>query len=140
MKKNQYNFDSANILSIYKTPYIYMDNPQQRKLYYDASTYMTAEGDFNISVGVSYDYDNTDILMPDNTTIVSNNPAAYYNTGTNIATYDSTDIYDGNPAPVEGSTFSGSGKAISLTYVTDDTNSSHSIQGFTITYGLGDVR
>ena len=134
------NFDAANILSIYKTPYIYMDDPQKRKLYYDASTYMTAEGAFNISVGVSYDYDNTDILMPDNTTIINTDPAAYYNTGTNIATYDTTDIYDGNPAPVESSSFSGSGKAISLTYVTDDTNASHSIQGFTVTYGLGDVR
>ena len=58
----------------------------------------------------------------------------------NIATYDSTDIYDGNPSPVESITFSGSGKAIAFTYVTDDTNDSHSIQGFTITYGLGDVR
>ena len=134
------NFDSSNILSIYKTPYVYMGDPQKRKLYYDAATYMTAEGSFNISVGVSYDYDNTDILMPDNTTIVNTDPAAYYNTGTNIATFDSTDIYDGNPAPVEGATFSGSGKAISLTYVTDDTNASHSIQGFTVTYGLGDVR
>ena len=35
---------------------------------------------------------------------------------------------------------SGSGKAISFVYVTDDTNPSHSIQGYTITYGLGDVR
>jgi len=134
------NFDTSNILSIYKTPYIYMEDPQKRKLYYDAATYMTAEGAFNLSVGVSYDYDNTDILMPDNTTIVNTDPAAYYNTGTNIATYDSADIYDGNPAPVEGASFSGSGKAISLTYVTDDTNASHSIQGFTVTYGLGDVR
>ena len=134
------NFDTSNILSIYKTPYIYMEDPQKRKLYYDAATYMTAEGAFNLSVGVSYDYDNTDILMPDNTTIVNTDPAAYYNTWTNIATYDSADIYDGNPAPVEGASFSGSGKAISLTYVTDDTNASHSIQGFTVTYGLGDVR
>ena len=134
------NFDTNSILSIYKTPYIYMEDPQKRKLYYDASTYMTAEGGFNISVGVSYDYDNTDILMPDNTTIVNTDPAAFYNTGTNIATYDTTDIYDGNPAPVEGASFSGSGKSISLTYVTDDKNASHSIQGFTVTYGLGDVR
>ena len=36
--------------------------------------------------------------------------------------------------------FSGSGKSISISYVADDTNASHSIQGYTITYGLGDVR
>ena len=134
------NFDTGNILSIFKTPYLYMENPQQRKTFYDVSTYMTAEGNFDISVGVSYDYDNTDVLVPDNTNLVAQNPAAFYNTGTNIATYDSTDIYDGNPSPVEGTSFSGSGKSLSLTYVTDDTNASHSIQGFTVTYGLGDVR
>ena len=54
--------------------------------------------------------------------------------------FDTTDIFDGNPSPVESVTFSGSGKAIALTFVTDDTNESHSIQGFTITHGLGDVR
>ena len=57
-----------------------------------------------------------------------------------MAVFDTSDIFDGNPSPVESVTFSGSGKALALTYVTDDTNESHSIQGFTITYGLGDVR
>ena len=133
-------FDTSNILSILKTPFIYMDNPEQRKTYYGSSTYMSAEGNFNIAVSVTYDYDNTDILTPENLTMSTTSPGAFYDRGTNVAVFDTTDIYDGNPSPVESINFSGSGKAIAFTYVTDDTNDSHSIQGFTITYGLGDVR
>ena len=133
-------FDTSNILSIYKTPFIYMDNPEQRKNYYSTSTYMSAEGNFSIALAVTYDYDNTDISTPDNLSMVNTAPGAFFDSGSNIAVYDTTDIYDGNPSPVESVTFSGSGKAIAFTYVTDDTNASHSIQGFTVTYGLGDVR
>jgi len=133
-------FDTSNILSIFKTPFIYMDNPEQRKTYYSTSTYMSSEGNFSVALSVTYDYDNTDIATPDNLTLSTTSPGAFYDRGTNVAVFDTTDIYDGNPSPVESVTFSGSGKAIALTYVTDDTNESHSIQGFTITYGLGDVR
>jgi len=133
-------FDTSNILSIYKTPFVYMDNPEQRKNYYSTSTYMSAEGNFEIALSVTYDYDNTDISTPDNLSMINTAPGAFYDSGSNIAVFDTTDIYDGNPSPVESVTFSGSGKALALTYVTDDTNASHSIQGFTITYGLGDVR
>jgi len=133
-------FDASNILSIYKTPFVYMDNPEQRKNYYSTATYMSAEGNFSIALGVSYDYENTDISTPDNLNMANTSPGAFFDSGSNIAVYDTTDIYDGNPSPVESVTFSGSGKSISFVYVTDDTNPSHSIQGYTITYGLGDVR
>ena len=133
-------FDTSNILSIFKTPFIYMDNPEQRKTFYNASTYMSAEGNFSIALSITYDYDNTDIATPDNLSLSTTSPGAFFDRGTNVAVFDTSDIFDGNPSPVESVTFSGSGKALALTYVTDDTNESHSIQGFTITYGLGDVR
>ncbi len=134
------SFDSSNILSIFKTPFIYMGNPEQRKTFYSTSTYMSAEGNFSVALSITYDYDNTDISTPDNLTLSTTSPGAFFDRGTNVAVFDTTDIFDGNPSPVESVTFSGSGKAIALTFVTDDTNESHSIQGFTITHGLGDVR
>lgn len=133
-------FDTSNVLSIFKTPFIYMGNPEQRKTFYSTSTYMSAEGNFSVALSVTYDYDNTDISTPDNLTLSTTSPGAFFDRGTNVAVFDTTDIFDGNPSPVESVTFSGSGKAIALTFVTDDTNESHSIQGFTITHGLGDVR
>ena len=134
------SFDSSNILSIFKTPFVYMGNPEQRKTFYSTSTYMSAEGNFSVALSVTYDYDNTDISTPDNLTLSTTSPGAFFDRGTNVAVFDTTDIFDGNPSPVESVTFSGSGKAIALTFVSDDTNESHSIQGFTITHGLGDVR
>ena len=138
-------FDTGKILSIYKTPFVYMQDPEVRKNYYSISTYMKAEGIISIAVGVTYDYDNTEVLNPVDSTVLNEDPAAFFNTGTNIATYgaenDTTgDIYDGNPSPVERSNFTGSGKSISFSYVTNDTKASHSIQGYTVTYGIGDVR
>jgi len=139
------SFDTGKILSIYKTPFVYMQDPEVRKNYYSISTYMKAEGIISIAVGVTYDYDNTEVLNPADSTVLNEDPAAFFNTGTNIATYgaenDTTgDIYDGNPSPVERSNFTGSGKSISFSYVTNDTKASHSIQGYTVTYGIGDVR
>jgi hypothetical protein len=133
-------FDTSNILSVYKTPFVYMESPEQRKNYYSVSTYMSSEGVNTILLGVTYDYEGTGVLNPENLVINLDNPAAFYDSGTNIAIYDTTDIYDGNPSPVESSSFSGSGKSVSFRYVTDDTNPSHSIQGYTVTYGTGDVR
>ena len=133
-------FDTSNILSIFKSPFVYMGNPEQRKTFYSTSAYMSAEGNFSVALSVTYDYDNTDISTPDNLTLSTTSPGAFFDRGTNVAVFDTTDIFDGNPSPVESVTFSGSGKAIALTFVTDDTNASHSIQGFTITHGLGDVR
>ena len=101
---------------------------------------MTSGGAYTISLAVTYDYDNTDISTPENLSLSATASGAFYDTGTNIAIYDTTDIFDGNPSPVESTTFSGSGKAIAFTYVTDNTNEPHSIQGYTVTYGLGDVR
>jgi hypothetical protein len=133
-------FDTGNIVSIYKTPFIYMDNPEQRKNYYSVSTYLSAEGEHTINLGVSYDYESTNSLTPSNIAIDNDSPASFYDSGTNIAIFDTTDIFDGNPSPVESSSFSGSGKSVSFKYVTDDTKPSHSVQGYTVTYGTGDVR
>ena len=122
-----------------------MQDPEVRKNYYSISTYMKAEGVISLAVGVTYDYDNTEVAKPADLSISNDDPASFFNTGVNIANYgaenDTTgDIYDGNPSPVERTTFTGSGKSISFSYVTNDTNASHSIQGYTVTYGIGDVR
>ena len=62
--------------------------------------------------------------------------AAYYNE----AVYDAAAIYDGNPAPVVKSNFSGSGFSVAFRYVTNDTNASHTIQGFVLNYSFNDRR
>ena len=130
------SFAGSDVLSIYQTPYLYFQDPRQRKIFYDMSTYLRAEGAINVSLGIVYDFEDTDILNPANVTFSATGTAAVYGS----AIFDTTQVYDGNPSPVETATFTGSGKSISFRFVAEDTNASHSIQGFTITYGLGDLR
>jgi hypothetical protein len=128
------DFDGEDIFSVFQTPFFHMQDPEQRKVFYTVATYLRSEGDNEIVMSVLYDYEDVDTLSPTNFTLTTQGAAAYYNE----ALYDSTAIFDGNPAPVQRTNISGSGKSASLKYVTNDTNASHSIQGIVITFGVGD--
>jgi hypothetical protein len=128
------DFDGTNIFSVYQTPFLYMQDPEQRKIFYTVATYLRSEGDNEIIMSVVYDYEDQDSLSPTNFTLSTEGAAAYYNE----ALYNSTAIFDGNPSPVQRTNISGSGKSVSYKYVTNDTNASHSIQGLVVTFGVGD--
>jgi hypothetical protein len=128
------DFDGEDIFSVFQTPFFHMQDPEQRKVFYTVATYLRAEGDNEIVMSALYDYEDIDTLSPTNFTLTTAGAAAYYNE----ALYDSTAIFDGNPAPVKRTNISGSGKSASFKFVTNDSNASHSIQGLVITFGVGD--
>jgi hypothetical protein len=130
------SFDGDNIFSVYQTPYLHMQDPEQRKVFYSVNTYLRSEGDNEIIMSAVYDYEDFNTLSPTNYTLTTQGAAAYYNE----ALYDSTAIFNGNPSPVQRVNISGSGKSASFKYVTNDTNASHSIQGLVVTFGVGDRR
>lgn len=131
-----YTFDGEPIFSLYQTPYFYMDDPEIRKVFYNLKTYLLSEGETEISVGINFNYGDSNVLVPNNYAVTTAGAAAIYG----IATYDTTDIYDGNPSPVRKTNISGSGDSISVSFVTNNTTPSHTIQALTITYGLADRR
>ena len=128
------DFNGENIFSVYQSPFLHMQDPEQRKIFYTIATYLRSEGDNEIIMSVVYDYEDPESLNPTNFTLSTEGAAAYYNE----ATYNSTAIFDGNPSPVQRTNISGSGKSVSLKYVTNDSNASHSIQGIVVTFGVGD--
>jgi len=128
------DFDGTDIFSVFQTPFFHMQDPEQRKVFYTVATYLRAEGDNEIVMSALYDYEDVDTLSPTNFTLSTEGAAAYYNE----ALYDSTAIFDGNPAPVKRTNISGSGKSASFKFVTNDSNASHSIQGLVVTFGVGD--
>ena len=130
------SFNGLDIFSVYQTPYYHMEDPEQRKIVYSVNTYLRSEGDNQIVLSVLYDYEDFNTLNPSNYTLTTAGAAAYYNE----ALYDSTAIFDGNPSPVQRVNVSGSGRAVSFKYVTNDDTASHSIQGLVVVYGLGDKR
>mgnify|MGYP003638440737 CR=1 FL=1 len=128
------NFDGEEIFSVYQTPFLHMEDPEQRKIFYTVASYLRSEGDNNIVLSVLFDYEDFDTLSPSNFNLITKNAAAYFNE----AAYNSTAVFDGNPAPVKRVNISGSGKSVAFKYVTNDTNASHSIQGIVVTFGVGD--
>jgi len=121
---------------VYQTPYLYMENPEQRKIFHKVNTYLRSEGDNSIILSVVYDYEDIEVLNPTNFTMTTTGAAAYFNE----ATYNSTAVFSGNPSPIQATSISGSGKSVSFKYVTSSQDASHSIQGLVITYGTGDLR
>lgn len=128
------NFDGTDIFSMYQTPFLHMGDPEIRKVLHSVATYLRSEGDNELVMSILYDYESFDTLSPANFNLTTTGAAAYYNE----ALYDSTAIFDGNPAPVKRVNVSGSGKSVAFKFVTNDANASHSIQGLVITYGVGD--
>ena len=130
------DFNGADIFSYFQTPFIYMEDPEVRKTIYNINTYMRSEGVVSIAMGVEYDYGNTEVLLSSDYVITTQGAAAFYDK----AKYDAQEIYDGNPSPIRSTNVTGSGKSVSIKYVTNGTDPSHTIQAFSITYGLGDRR
>ena len=128
------SFAGDPIFSIFQTPFFHMQDPEQRKIFYNVAAYLRSEGDNSIVMSAVYDYEDVDTLNPTNFNLSTTGAAAFFNE----ATYNSTAIFDGNPSPVQRTNISGSGKSASLKFVTNDTDASHSIQGLVITFGVGD--
>lgn len=115
-----------------------MGDTDIRKIFYKVKTYLKTEGETEISLGINYNFGDSEIATPSSFTLTTEGAAVTFDdTGT---TYDETDIYDGNPSPIKSTSISGSGDSISMTYVTNNTSPSHTIQAVTVTYGLGDRR
>lgn len=129
-------FDGDNIFSLYQTPYVYMNDPEVRKTIHTVTTYLRAEGVLNVVMGLEYDYGDTDVTNPTDFSFTTAGAAAYYDR----AVYDAAEIYDGNPSPIRSTNVSGSGKSVSIKYVTNSDQPSHTIQAYSITYGVGDRR
>ena len=130
------SFDGQDIFSLYQTPYFYMEDPELRKVVHKVDTYLKSEGTTEVFVGVYYDYDDQYSLNPTTYNFSTEGAAAVYGT----AIYGSGDIFDGNPSPKALTNVSGSGKSVSVSYVTNNQSASHTIQAIAMTYGLADRR
>ncbi len=132
------SFDGGDILSVYQTPFYFMQDPELRKVFYRVKTFLKSEGESTISVGIEYNFGDAEIFTPLNFELTTAGAASFFDATSTI--YDDTDIYDGNPTPIRSTNISGSGDSISVSYVTNSTSPSHTIQAVSILYGTGDRR
>ena len=113
-----------------------MEDPEIRKVVHKVNTYLGSEGETEVFVGISYDYDDNETLNPSNYQFSTVGAASFYN----LALYDTDSIYDGNHSPKTLTNISGSGNSVSVRYVTNNANASHTIQAIALTYETADRR
>lgn len=128
------SFNGEPIFSLYKTPFVYMEDPLMRKTLHDINTFMQSEGSVVVNLGITFDFGENTAIKPSDKVLNTEGAAAYWEE----ATYDSTDIYDGNPNPLKRTQLSGSMKAVSFSYVTTLDQPSHTIQAYGVSYKLDD--
>ena len=132
------SFAGSEIFSVYQTPYYFMGDPEVRKIFYKVKTFLKTEGEALINVGIDFNFGDSEIVTPENFSLTTAGAASLFDNASTI--YDTTDIYDGNPSPTRSTNISGSGDSISVSYVTNSTSPSHTIQAVSILYGTGDRR
>ncbi len=132
------SFAGSDIFSVYQTPYYFMGDPEVRKVFYKVKTFLKTEGEALINVGIDFNFGDSEINTPENFSLTTAGAASLFDAASTI--YDTTDIYDGNPSPTRTTNISGSGDSISVSYVTNSTSPSHTIQAVSILYGTGDRR
>jgi len=132
------SFGGSDVLSVYQTPFYFMGDPELRKIFYRVKTFLKSEGATSISVGIEYNFGDSEIATPANFDLSTAGAASFFDNSSTL--YDETDVYDGNPTPIRTTNISGSGDSISIAYVTNGTNPSHTIQAVSILYGTGDRR
>jgi len=132
------SFAGSEIFSVYQTPYYFMGDPEVRKVFYKVKTFLKTEGEALINVGIDFNFGDSEINTPENFSLTTAGAASLFDNASTI--YDTTDIYDGNPSPTRSTNISGSGDSISVSYVTNSTSPSHTIQAVSILYGTGDRR
>ena len=127
-------FDGTNITATFATPYVPLQDPNLRKTVFRNTSYIDADGAFELQMSIKYDFDQTGSVQPLPVTL--NNASAssvvygagVYGTSTfgNKARY----IYD---EPVTGSGFT-----VSILYETlgQTTDSTFTIDSASIQYGL----
>jgi hypothetical protein len=132
------SFAGSEIFSVYQTPYYFMGDPEVRKVFYKVKTFLKTEGEALINVGIDFNFGDSEINTPENFSLTTAGAASLFDNASTI--FDTTDIYDGNPSPTRSTNISGSGDSISVSYVTNSTSPSHTIQAVSILYGTGDRR
>jgi len=125
-------FDGRPVKAVFTTPDMDVGDPGIRKVFHRIISYYKAEGALNMSLIVHYDRSDLGAVSPPSYTysVISGTAAIYGD----IATRYGNTVYGQTSVPFDRKPIEGSGFLISLSYVTNDTNPPHAIQGFSFEF------
>lgn len=121
------NFDSADILAIYTTPYIDMGDTTIRKLFRKLHLFLRTTGSVTINISVRFDWTRQDVQNPANYSESSTGSIVTYDSGVD---YDDGSKYGSAAQPVFDTNIQGSGYAVQFSIVSEGTFAPYTIQGF----------
>ena len=125
-------FNTADVTSVYATPFLYFDSTERRKVFQHIALFTRPEGSSTINLGIAYDWDDPNTPNPSTYSLTTAGALARYTT--TGATYDASFTFDGSSSPVLETNVQGSGRAISLVVTSTGTQAPYGISGFSITY------
>ena len=129
------DFNGANIISIYRTPYLDFGDTETRKVFRKINAFIRAEGP--LTIGLAFDYDWGDINAPQPASYETSSigaPVTY--AGTNILYNGTNIIYGGTDKPIFSTDVQGSGYSARATFVSEGSFSPHSIQGLVYEFSV----
>ena len=126
------DFNGSEVVSVYATPFLYLDSTEKRKVFQHLALFTRPEGQSTINLGIAFDWDDPAIPNPSTYTLTTAGALLRYTT--TGGTYDSTFTFGGSSSPVLETNLQGSGRAISLIITSTGTQAPYSISGFSITY------
>jgi hypothetical protein len=126
------DFNGAEVISIYATPFLYFDSTEKRKSFQHLAMFTRPEGQSTINLGIAYDWDDPNVSTPDTYPLTTAGALLRYTT--TGGKYDSTFTFGGSSSPVLETNIQGSGRAISLVITSTGTQAPYSISGFSVTY------
>lgn len=128
--------DGTAIVSVFQTPFLDFGDTETRKNLHTISLFLDTVEATDMSFSLLYDFEDINSFNPANFEI--NDPGIAATFGQSV--FDGTAQFDGTGSPVIRKYVSGSGRSVSLRFVTTASQASHAIQGFVITFGVGDKR
>jgi hypothetical protein len=132
------NFDGANIIATFSTPFVPMDDPRIRKTFYKLILYTDPQGSVTTSVNLKLDFDNEDVVQPE-TIILSNTTAVAAFYGGQLSTYG-TVTYGEKLRRLFETQVIGSGFTVSLQFVSNGQDPPYSLDAATLEYATFDRR
>lgn len=132
------DFDGANIVATFSTPYVPINDPRIRKAFYKLFLYTDPQGSVTTSVNLKLDFDDEGVIQPDTITLSnSTGVAGFYSSPSSV--YGST-VYGTKLQQLFQTQLVGSGFTVSLQFVSDSVDPPYSLDAATIEFSSYDRR
>lgn len=133
------NFSGDDILSVYATPYLDFGDTDIRKLMRQVNTFVRAEGPFELSLSLRFDWGDYNNPSPSSYTQDSRGGPVEY-AGRNIDYAGANVLYGGNSKPIMSTNIQGSGFSVRAEFVSIGQFDPYSIQGLVFEYSVSGRR